>query len=212
MVNSMLTVFGHEIPPKVRDVMERIPKRTNGLEKFIQELLDFSRIKNLNQFEMQFKPLNFLPIVTATVEMYMSQALDKNIQIILNAAHDIPPILGNKDHLERMVANLVSNAIRYTLDNGSVNIKILSDNNQVVLSVADTGIGIPEDALPNIFNDFFRAKNARKVSSSGTGLGLSIIKTIVERHGGIITVQSTEGEGTVFTVKLPVYRPESAHQ
>jgi len=202
MITSNLAVYGDKIPPKVKQVMERIPIRTSTLLKFIQELLDLSRIEKIDQVHMNFKPLNFLPIVTATVEMYMKQALEKNIQITLNSDPDIPPIVGNKDHLERMIANLISNAITYTQENGSVNIKITSENDEVILTVADTGIGISEDALPHIFSEFFRADNARKILSSGTGLGLSITKAIVEKHGGTISVKSAEGEGTVFTVKL----------
>lgn len=203
MITSAISVYGDEIPPKIRQVMEKIPKRTSSLLRFIQELLDFSKISSLSQLELQLKTLNFLPIVTATVEMYMIEALEKDIKITLNADSNIPPINGNVNHLERMVSNLVSNAIRYTPEKGSVNIKVTYAEHDVILTVADTGIGIPEDELPKIFNDFYRAKNARKFFISGTGLGLSISKAIVEKHGGKITVNSTEGEGTIFTVYLP---------
>ncbi|MCE5252199.1 HAMP domain-containing histidine kinase [bacterium] len=203
LVTSLLSVQGDKIEPSVKQTLERIPKRTKDLISFIQELLEFSRISNLKQITMQFKTLNFLPIVTATVEIYMSQALDKNIRISVQADPDIPPVLGSREHLEHMVSNLVSNAIRYTRENGSVTIKITAKNGDVFLTVADTGIGIPEDALPKIFTDFFRASNAKKFSTSGTGLGMSITKAIVEKHGGTISVQSQEGEGTAFTVRLP---------
>ena len=203
MVTSTLSVYGDIIPPKVKQILERIPYRTNSLIKFIRELLDFSGIKKIDQIQVQFTLLNFIPIVTSIVEMHKNQALDKNISIILNSEPEIPVISGNKDHLERMVANLLSNAIMYTPENGSVHVKISSENDEVILTVADRGIGIPEDAIPQIFNDFFRAKNARKVSSSGTGMGLSITKAIFEKQGGTISVKSTENKGTVFTVQLP---------
>jgi signal transduction histidine kinase len=212
MITSTLSVYGNEIPPKIKQVLERIPKRTNSLLNFIQELLDFSKINDVKQLKIQMKPINFLPIITATVEIYMTEALDKNIKITLNAQPNIPPVMGNVDHLERMVSNLLSNAIHYTPEFGSVNVKIETEDGFITLSVADTGIGIPEIDLPNIFNDFFRARNARKVFSAGTGLGLSITKAIVENHGGTITANSTEGEGTVFTVRIPAYIPKSEKQ
>jgi len=202
-VKSTLSDYRDKIPPDVKHVMGHILKHTNNLLKFIKDFLDFSILRNMNRLQMKFTPLNFLPIVTATVEMYMNQALDKNIKIKLNSAPDIPTIQGIKDYLEHMIANLISNAIIYTPENGSINIKVTSENDEVILTVADTGIGIPEDAFANIFIAFFRADNARKLSSTGTGLGLPIAKTIAEKHSGIISAKSTEGEGTVFTVKLP---------
>ncbi|MBN1293495.1 MAG: HAMP domain-containing histidine kinase [Candidatus Latescibacteria bacterium] len=209
MINSILAVHGNSLDPKIRQALQRIPNRTHDLILFIRELLEFSRIKNLNEIHVEFKKLNFLPIVTATVEMYMNQALEKNIKMTVQADQDIPQIYGHKDHLERLAANLISNAIRYTPDNGSVNVKIGMDKNEIILTVSDTGIGIPEDALPNIFTEFFRASNAKKFTSSGTGLGMSITKTIVEQHCGTISVQSHEGEGTAFTVKFPAASPQN---
>ena len=206
MVTSNLAVYGDEIPPQMAQTLRRIPIRTGQLLSLIQELLDFSRITNLDEVTVEYKELNFLPIVTTTVEMYMTDALKKNIQVSLNAGPDIPSIRGNKNQLERMVGNLVSNAVRYTPENGSVNVKVVTREGNVVLTVADTGIGIPDDAVPKIFSNFYRATNARRMDSSGTGLGLSITRTIVEKHGGSITFTSTEGEGTVFTVTLPALR------
>ena len=105
-----------------------------------------------------------------------------------------------------MIGNLISNAVRYTPDGGSVNVNVTTRDGAVVLTVADTGIGIPDESIPNIFNNFYRASNARRMDGSGTGLGLSITKAIVEKHGGAITFTSIEGEGTVFTVTLPTLK------
>jgi signal transduction histidine kinase len=152
---------------------------------------------------MQLKPLNFLPIVTTTVEMYMAQAQEKNITVTVESTPPIPPVMGSSEHLESMVGNLVSNAVRYTPDNGSVTVKVGAAGKWVVLMVADTGIGIPEEAMPKLFTEFYRASNARKMSSMGSGIGMSIVKKIVDEHGGSIDVRSQEGEGTAFTVRLP---------
>jgi two-component system phosphate regulon sensor histidine kinase PhoR len=121
----------------------------------------------------------------------------------VQAEPNIPLILGSREHLERMAANLISNAVRYTPEKGSVKVKLGTESGEVVLTVADNGIGIPEQDIPRIFDEFYRAKNARKENSSGSGLGLPIAKFIVEKHSGSITLNSVEGEGTVFTVRLP---------
>lgn len=203
LVNSVLSVHGDTIDPNIKKVLERIPVRTQDLIRFIKKLLEFSRIKNMNQLQLQLKLLNFLPIVKTTVEIYMARAIDKNITVSVQSDPAIPPILGNKEHLESMVANLISNAILYTHENGSVTVKVGVEGNNVILTVADTGIGIPEDALPKLFTEFFRAPNAQKMNSTGTGIGMSIVKKIVDDHGGSITIKSQEGEGTAFTIRLP---------
>lgn len=204
MITSTLAVHRDTMSPEVRNILERIPARTSDLIRLIQDLLEFSRIRKLDDMKTTFKPLNFLPIVTGTIEMYMSQALDKKIEMSIQADPNIPPIIGSREHLERMVANLVSNAIRYTRDKGSVTVKVSVVKGFIELTVADTGIGIPERAIPYIFTEFFRADNAKKMTSSGTGLGMSITKAIAEQHGGTISVKSDEGEGTIFTVRLPI--------
>jgi two-component system phosphate regulon sensor histidine kinase PhoR len=102
-----------------------------------------------------------------------------------------------------MVTNLLFNAIKYTPENKTVHLEAKSQGDYVRIDIADTGIGIPSDELGSVFDEFFRASNARKSEKDGTGLGLSIVKQIVERHGGEITVQSREGQGTTFSVTLP---------
>lgn len=204
MVTSTLMVHGDTMKPEVKQMLERIPRRTRDLGKFTGELLEFSRLRKLGKVTREYRPLNFLPIVSATVEMYIQQAIDKDIKVAVQASPNLPMIQGDKEQLERMAGNLVSNAIRYTPDGGSVTVKLAHEGNALVLTVADTGIGIPEAALPRIFNEFYRADNARKFSTAGTGLGMSITRAIVEQHGGTIEVRSHEGEGTAFTVRLPV--------
>jgi signal transduction histidine kinase len=203
MTASLLSAYGDQFNDDVRDTLERIPKRTHDLTRFVRNLLDFSKLRNAEELKARFKPLNFLPIVTSTVEMYMDQALDKHISMNVQVAPDIPRIMGSGEHLERLIGNLVSNAVRYTPENGSVTVKVGVENGDVVLTVADSGIGIPEKDLPRVFEEFYRSPKARAVSESGTGLGLPIARFIAEKHGGSIDVNSVEGEGTIFTVRIP---------
>ena len=112
MVTSALAVYKDKMTPEVQKILERIPNRTQDLIRFIQDLLEFSRIQKLEDVKTTFKELNFLPLVTGTIEMYMSQALDKHIDVKIQSEPNIPVIMGSKEHLERMIANLVSNALR----------------------------------------------------------------------------------------------------
>jgi signal transduction histidine kinase len=106
-----------------------------------------------------------------------------------------------------MLENLVSNAIKYTPPGGRVTVNITPGKGTVSIEVHDTGIGIPEGEQLRLFEEFFRASNARRLEETGTGLGLSIVKQTVERHGGRIRVQSKEGQGTTFIVDLPLTQP-----
>ncbi len=202
MVSSILDAYGTEMNEDTRDTLERIPVRTRDLIRFIQNLLDFTQIRGEEEISGYFRPLNFLPIVTSTVEMYTDQAMDKNIAMTVQVEPNLPLILGSKEHLERMVANLISNAVRYTPENGSIKVKLSARNDLTALTIADSGIGIPEKEISRVFEEFYRGSNAYKVSS-GTGLGLPIVKFIVDKHGGAVSVNSVEGEGTVFTITLP---------
>jgi two-component system sensor histidine kinase VicK len=103
-----------------------------------------------------------------------------------------------------MITNLMLNAIKYTPPEGKVELKITSTKGFVEIGVSDTGIGIPQEDIPKVFDEFFRAANARKIERDGTGLGLSIAKQIVERHGGRIWVKSQQGRGTTFSFTLPL--------
>jgi signal transduction histidine kinase len=112
-------------------------------------------------------------------------------------------IVGNQLSIEEMVTNLLLNSIKYTPENGMVGIDAEEHDGCIIVRITDTGIGIPIEEQGRIFDEFYRADNARRVEQDGTGLGLSIVKHIIERHGGEIRVQSEEGSGTTFTLTLP---------
>lgn len=117
---------------------------------------------------------------------------------------DCPALVtGHAVHLERVVLNLVGNAIKFSEDGGTVNCRVWSGSTHVFLAVADTGIGIPEDEQRQMFNRFFRGASARSRAIQGTGLGLDIVASIVTDHGGEVTVASKDGQGAIFTVRLP---------
>ena len=114
-------------------------------------------------------------------------------------------LLANRDQILQVALNLLSNAIRYNKPQGSVRVRTYAEGHTAVLEVADTGIGIPSEALPRIFERFYRVDKTRSRADGGTGLGLSIVKHIVESHGGQVEVESEYRVGSVFRVRLPLY-------
>jgi two-component system phosphate regulon sensor histidine kinase PhoR len=144
----------------------------------------------------------------ASVETY---AKEKTITVISNVDPSVGQIVGDEFSINEMLMNLIFNAVKYTPDNKNVQLEAKVQDDYVQIDISDTGIGIPAEELPNIFDEFFRASNAKKKEKEGTGLGLSIVKQIVERHDGKISVQSQEGQGTTFTVTLPRDGPSSVY-
>ena len=123
-------------------------------------------------------------------------------------------IEGDKFLLDIAISNLIGNSIKYGIDEGNIEITINSDSNNLYLEVCDDGVGIPEDELPKIFKEFYRARNVKKIVSEGSGLGLSVVKRIIERHGGRINVESPsqigdrDHPGTCFRISIPFGRKE----
>jgi signal transduction histidine kinase len=113
-------------------------------------------------------------------------------------------VAAHAEELDRALTNLVSNAVKYTPEGGRVEIGLKTISGRAHLTVSDSGIGIPEEALPHLFEEFYRAPNAKAKVKQGTGLGLVITKDIINRYDGTIRVKSTEGKGTTFTVVLPL--------
>lgn len=167
------------------------------LYRLIQDILLLSEIENMQKQEYGTARVN--SIIERVVDMVKEQANEKNIELIFNPADDI--ILGNTstDHIEQVVINLVSNAIKYT-DHGCIVITTEIKNNKNIIRVRDTGIGIPKASIPHIFERFYRVDKGRSRKSGGTGLGLSIVKHIAQLYDAQIDVQSEEGEGTTFTL------------
>ena len=132
-----------------------------------------------------------------------AKAKDKSITVTSDIDPSIGQIVGNEFSVIEMLANLLFNAVKYTPDSKTVHLQARSYNDRVQIEITDTGIGIPAHELEHIFDEFFRASNARKTERDGTGLGLSIVKQIVDRHGGEIGAESEPGQGSKFTVRLP---------
>jgi two-component system phosphate regulon sensor histidine kinase PhoR len=132
------------------------------------------------------------------------RAEEKGVDMTLRPRRDKLVIWGTEEGLDRIFVNLVSNAVKYTPSGGTVTVSVRRVEEQAQVEVADTGIGIPEEALPYLFQEFYRAPNAKALDDVGTGLGLAIVKDLVEQYGGRTEVESMVGQGTTFTVTFPL--------
>jgi PAS domain S-box-containing protein len=183
------------------DFIHRAYVRAAKLADFVKKLLRLTQMRLNNKMEM--KPFSFSDALRNIANTVKAKAEDKSITLNCNITPSVGKIVGNQISIEEMVTNILLNAIKYTPENGSVEIHAEEREGCVFVQITDTGIGIPIKDQDKIFDEFYRADNARKVERDGTGLGLSIVKYIIERHGGEIQVQSQEGSGTTFTITLP---------
>lgn len=167
------------------------------LYRLIQDILILSEFENMEKQNYGIAKVN--TIIERVVEMVKEEANKKNIDIIMESIDDIVLENTNSDHIEQVMINLISNAIKYT-DNGCVVIQTEIKDNQNIITIRDTGIGIPSESIPRIFERFYRVDKSRSRKSGGTGLGLSIVKHIMQLYGAQIKVQSMEGKGTTFTL------------
>lgn len=184
-----------------RDLIERAERRAGELAAVTHDLLLLARAREAGLSEER-APVDLDGLLAQVIEDLRPSAECKNVT--LSARHSSGrAVLGDATALRQLVANLVENGIRYTEPGGTVAARLRSLNGRVVLEVEDTGIGIAEQDLPRIFEEFYRGANAREYATEGTGLGLAICKAIAERHGGNITVESRPDRGTCFAVTLP---------
>ncbi len=191
-----------ENPTAWKTLIRRAEGQSQRLLNLANDLLVLSRARDARLFTER-KPVNLLEIVQRVVNSYKAKAESKSITIATEFVEQPPCLYVDPEALEQVVANLVSNAVTYTLEGGRVEVKADGVGNAARLVVKDTGIGIAAPDLPKVFNEFYRAENARRFNEEGTGLGLSIVRDIVETLGGQIDVDSHVGLGTTFTVILP---------
>jgi PAS domain S-box-containing protein len=194
------------VSDKQREVLQACDEDCGRLEELMHDLLDLSKIEAGDR-PPDLRSVQVSDLITTAAESFRTQAEAKGIAFTAKAASDLPPVLADRLQIERVVSNLVSNALRHTDAGGEIQITADHRNGYVAVAVTDTGHGIPPEHLPHIFDKFIQVPNA---PSGRAGLGLAISKRIVEAHGGQLMVQSTIGLGTTFTFTLAVAGEQSA--
>jgi len=189
-----------------KDFLGVIVRESDRMTKIVQDLLTLSRF-DAGSFEFTFERFSFENSIRDVYNMMLLEAQKHGHSFTLEFTSPIPEIVGDMVRIEQVLINMVSNAIKYTRDGGSIGITAAQKGDSVWVSVRDNGIGIPEADVPKVFDRFYRVDKARSRDSGGTGLGLSIASEIVSRHNGKIELSSRQGEGTTITMTLPVEGP-----
>ncbi len=189
-----------EDPPAARKFLIQIETEVDSLSHMVSELLELSRIES-GQVPLRLRPAQPSEIIEKVVERLGLQAERAGIQVITECAPHTPEVLADPQRLEQVLGNLFHNAIKFTPRGGKIILSVRPERDKVLFSVKDSGVGIPAEDLPRIFERFYKTDRAR--ASGGTGLGLAIAKHVVEAHGGTIWAESVEQQGSTFYFLIP---------
>ena len=188
-----------------REFMTDISDEIDRENQIIEDLLMLVKMDKSAESQMNIGQVN----INAELELILKRlrpiAKRGNVELVLESIREVTADV-DKVKISLAITNLVENAIKYNRDSGMVRVTLDADHKYFYVKVADTGIGIPEDALEHIFERFFRVDKARSREVGGTGLGLAIAKNVIQMHHGIIDVESTPGEGTTFSMRVPLTR------
>ncbi|HSM70702.1 MAG TPA: ATP-binding protein [Anaerolineales bacterium] len=190
-----------EDPPAARRFIDQIQIETDALTQMATELLELSRIES-GRLSLDLKPVSAFDLLNSAYERMQLQAERAGVRLRVECADDLPKVNIDSQRLEQVLVNLIHNAVKFTRPGGEVVLEAEAGGGEVRLAVRDTGVGIPADDVPRIFERFYRVDKSR--AGSGTGLGLSIAKHIVEAHKGSIWAESLEGQGSTFHFTIPI--------
>jgi signal transduction histidine kinase len=202
----MLMMVG-DLNDKQHDYLDRILHGIEQMSALIDDLLNLRRIEAGVGIGQESCRLGV--VVVEAVDTMRARATAKGITLRLEPTDDVPKVLGDPTLLRQAIGNLVDNAIKYTPTGGQVSVSVrMNQDDEVLVRVADTGIGIAPENQVRLFEKFYRIKRRETVDIPGTGLGLALVKSIVERHGGRVWVESEINKGSKFYVALPIEEEE----
>lgn len=202
-LNETLQESALEDPPAARKFLIRMEIEIDTLTQMVQELLELSRIES-GKAPLQVQPVKPCELISSAVERMSAQAERAKLTLRMECSQDLPDVLGDTERLGQVLINLMHNAVKFTPPGGEVVVSARAEENQVLFSVHDSGVGISDADLDRIFERFYKADQAR--AGGGTGLGLSIAKHIVESLDGRIWADSELGKGSTFTFTLPIVK------
>lgn len=187
----------------VPETFQRVYAEADRMQRLVQSLQELSRIE-AGVLDLKPEPLDAADAVQSTLAHLERQFQEKGVSLLAQVAPDLPKVLADRDRLQQVLLNLVGNALQYTARNGKVTISVTRQGNDVVFSIADTGIGIAPEHIPHLFDRFYRVDRSRSRVTGGSGIGLTVAKHLVESQGGRIWAESAGlGEGSRFTFTLP---------
>jgi len=202
ILRTILDGYLGKISPRQKELLSRAESRTHSFLALINDLLDLGADET-ELVESKLSPTSIRDTLGKVLGLLGIKMKEKNIEIEVETP-ETPLIISEVEgDMEKLFTNLIGNAVKYTASNGKVSVRIGIEDKSIKIVVSDTGIGISSEDLPHIFEEFYRAKNARMLEREGTGLGLPIVKRIVERYDGKISVESEPNKGTTFTIIFP---------
>lgn len=208
-----LSVFLDENRPKLTreqsQLLDRSLASARELQTLVENILSVNKIER-EQMSVALEPVDLNNVLDKAIEDLQNQAKLKNITLNLVKDPTLPKVLADRVRVDEVINNLVSNAINYTQAGGMVRVYMAASPNEVTVTVEDNGVGIPREAIPHLFNKFFRVSNTLQKGSKGTGLGLYISKSIVQKLNGKIWVESEVGKGSKFHFSLPVAKEQTS--
>jgi len=181
-------------------------RRSRMLSKMLDDLL---AILAAETHKMAMEPVDLAQLLETMLVDFQAAAKQSDIVLTADMAADLPPVAGDQVQLRRVFDNLLGNALKFTPAGGTVTVRLLPVDANLVLEVADTGIGIPADQLGRVFDRFYQVDGSTTRRYSGVGLGLALVKEIVESHGGQVMVESQPDKGSMFRVTLPVMKDDT---
>ncbi len=202
-IHVIMDGLAGELSDAQKEILGRCAQKVNALAEMATELLDLSKIES-GLITQERERLNLTELLHQQLAFHQDLAAQKKIEIQADPIAAGLYVMANPYHLREVVANLLTNAIKYTPEAGMVTLAAEEKNGYACIRVSDTGFGIPPEDLKRIFNRFYRVKNEKTRFIIGTGLGLAIVKSIVEAHHGRVRVESVEGRGSRFSVDLPI--------
>lgn len=201
---GLLTVADAELSPRNRErLMRSLNSGVERLERLVGESLEYAQLRSNRQAEHRVEA-DIVTIINRAVAVAQPAISVKEQELVVSVPSSLPHLLLDEYQVERVVANLLSNANKFTPKGGIITVTASAEDGVVSVRVADNGRGIPEMDQPHVFGEYYRGTNADAIEGAGTGLGLTIARSLVEAHGGTLTLSSRVGEGTTFTMALPL--------
>ena len=183
------------------DYIRRIHVETDRMTTLVNDLLDLTRLQS-GQDDMETQPVDIAAVIQEEGRRYSDIARSLGIETRVSPPDRLPKIAAQEDKMRQVVRNLLDNALKFTQENGRIDISASMDNGRLVeVRVSDNGIGIPPESIPHIFEHFYKVERSRR--NAGSGLGLAIVKNIVQAFGGQVQVESKEGEGSTLSFTIP---------
>ena len=202
-ITTYLTGAAGDDPEFNRNMLERSKQRAHSLLNLVEDLLQISRME-YQTVSRKKELLDVTEIISNTVELLKPQGKDKNLKFETKIPKPCPTIEADREEMEQLFTNLISNAVKYNVENGSVSVILESTDNFLEIKIKDIGIGLAENDLTQVFDEFYRVSREETRYITGTGLGLSIVKKIVGNHLGRINVESELNKGTTFFISFPI--------